>query len=56
MNIDDFEDISKKNRRRVQEADKNRMVVGPLPPLGIHEEQRKIRDKRKNLNIKKFIK
>ncbi len=48
--------ITKKNRRRVQEADEHRMVVGPKPPAGLHKEPRKIRDKRRNLAVNKVIK
>ena len=49
-------DIEKRNRRVSEEAEENRMVVGPRPPTATHVESRKQRDKRRNLVIKKALK
>lgn len=57
MDTSDFDKfISKPNRRKVTEADKGRMVVGGMPPAGIHEPSRKDKDRTSNLFIKKMLK
>jgi hypothetical protein len=57
MDIDEIEDILKKpNRIRQQEEGESEMVVGPPPPNGMHVEDRKTRDRRRNLAIKKAVK
>ncbi|OGE14768.1 hypothetical protein A3F00_01415 [Candidatus Daviesbacteria bacterium RIFCSPHIGHO2_12_FULL_37_11] len=61
MNERDFEKyseeyVSKGNRRRRKETDKNRMIVDSLPPTGIHEVKRKVKDRRRNQIIKKALK
>lgn len=57
MEPDNLEDIiSKPNRRRIKDEGKGEMNVGPKPPTGVHIEDRKIRDKRRNLVIKKLVK
>ena len=48
--------ISKRNRRKRLEADKDQMVVDPLPPSGVHKEKRKDRDRSRNLIIKDVLK
>lgn len=48
--------VSKRNRRLKQTAGKREMVVGPLPPTGVHKLNRKERDRRRNLEIKKALK
>lgn len=53
-NVDDF--VSKQNREQTEEAEDQKMVVGPRPPSGVHIEDRKTRDKRKNLTIKDLVK
>lgn len=62
MNPDDFDNdsiediVSKPNRNKQEEAEDQQMIVGPRPPSGIHALDRKTRDKRRNLTIKKLIK
>ena len=45
--------LAKPNRPRRMEPKKHQIVVGPLPPTGLHEADRKRREKRRNLAIKK---
>lgn len=56
--LDDFgeEDLKKSNRRKKQQTKKHSIVVGAPPPLGIHTEDRKQRDRRRNLTVKKVLK
>lgn len=49
-------DIRKRNRQIREEAEENRMVVGPRPDVIIRKESRKQRDRRRNLAIKDAIK
>jgi hypothetical protein len=57
MDIDEIEDVLKKpNRIKQQEEGDSEMVISPPPPTGIHIEDRKTRDRRRNLAIKKAIK
>lgn len=52
-----FDDlISKKNRRKTLEKKKHEVIVGPPPPTGVHKEDRRIRDKRRNLAVKEVLK
>lgn len=53
-NLDEF--ISKPNRAKTEEAEDQKMIVGPKPPTGIHILDRKTRDRRRNLKIKELIK
>lgn len=48
--------ISKLNRRKRQSVKKHTTIVGSPPPTGIHEEDRRIRDKRRNLAVKEILK
>lgn len=52
----DEEDVSKRNRRERQEAEKDRMIVDSLPPTGVHEVKRKDRDRKRNQIIRKALK
>jgi len=49
------EDVAKFNRRKKEEADRQRMVVSAPPSIGIHQESRKARDRRRNLAVKKVL-
>jgi hypothetical protein len=48
--------LSKPNRRRRLKPKKHLVVVGPRPPTGVHRADRKRRNKKRNLAIKKALK
>jgi len=57
MDNSDYTDfIAKPNRRKKLAPKKHSTIVGPPPPTGIHEEDRRDRDRRINQAIKKAIK
>ena len=48
--------VIKKNRQKKQEAEKQQMVVGPRPIPVVRRENRKQRDRRRNLLAKDALK
>lgn len=58
IDIDKYDEsyVSKHNRRIRQEAEENRIVVGPRPITVVRKETRKQRDRRRNLITKDALK
>jgi len=55
--IDKYDEtVSKRNRRKRLESEKDQMIIDPLPPTGIHEVKRKDRERRRNQIIRKVLK